>query len=125
MSCAPSFRPRVFVLSEIARPDGGFPARLIALVPLGVGVRVCARIVLPGLCIGFALILALLVDDHLLALAAGAEAEREDERGAREDDLAGRHDFAPAGPAFWSGFPYAVPQPQTSDPLPRLSTRWR
>ena len=35
------------------------------------------------------------------------------------------HDFAPAGAAFWSGLPYAVPHPHTSEPLPRVITRCR
>src|SRR5205807_4493515 len=78
MSRAPLFRPRVFVLSEIPGPDGGFPALLVAFVPLGAGVRICSRIVLPGLRVGLALVLPLLVDDHLLALAARAETERKE-----------------------------------------------
>jgi hypothetical protein len=106
MKRAPLFRPGVFVLGEIAGLDGAFPTCLLALVPLGAGVRVCGGIVIPGLGVGFALVLALLVYSDLIPLAAGAEAHSNEQSCAREDDFAGcTHDFAPAGAAFWSGLP--------------------
>src|SRR6266571_754750 len=106
MSRAPLLRPGVFVLGEVAGSDGGLPARLVALVPLRRGVKARGGIVFPGSGVGLALVLALLVDDHLLALAAGRNAERDKERGASEDGPAGRrHDFALAGAAFRSGLP--------------------
>src|SRR5262245_9387468 len=96
--------PAVLVLALIASSDGGFPARLVALLPFRGGVEARGRIALPGLAVGLALILALLVDDHLLALAAGRKSDRQRERSTGEDQL-GHHDFAPAGAAFWSGLP--------------------
>src|SRR6266850_73154 len=100
MNRAPLLRPGVFVLGEIAGPDCGFPAFRVALAPLGSGVKAGGRIVFPGLGVGLALILSLLVDSHLVALAAGTKAYGDKKSGAREGKLAGRrHDFARAAAA--------------------------
>src|SRR5207248_828532 len=92
------FRPSHFVLVEIAGPDGVFPARLVAFGPLRGRVEARGRVVVPGLAVRLPLVLALLVDDHLLALAACLEPGCSDERRRREDERL--HDFAPAGAAF-------------------------
>src|SRR6266853_109140 len=106
MGGSPLFDAVVFVLREVARLDCRLPARLVALIPLGSGVKARAWSVFPRLGVGLALILALLVDGHLVALAAGTQAHGGQKSGAREGELAGSsHDFAPAGAALCSGLP--------------------
>src|SRR5712692_1948743 len=107
MSGSLLFDAVVFVLREVARLDCGFPARLVALIPLGSGVKARAGSVFPRLGVGLALVLALLVDGHLVALAAATKAHGDQKSGgAREGELAGAsHDFAPAGAALCSGLP--------------------
>src|SRR5262245_57928078 len=74
-SCAAPvlFRPGVLVLVLVARLDRVLPAALVARGPLRRRVQARGGIALPGLVVRLALVLALLVDDHLLALAAGAQ----------------------------------------------------
>src|SRR5258706_16255036 len=90
MSGSLLFDAVVFVLREVARLDCRLPARLVALIPLGSGVKARFGTVFPGLGIGLALVLALLVDGHLVALAAGAEPDgNKEDRCAREHEPAG------------------------------------
>src|SRR5438067_7539679 len=65
----------VFVLGELALLDRLFPAHAIALRPLAAAQLGDRRVVVPGAAVGLALVLALLVDDDLLLLAAAGEAE--------------------------------------------------
>src|SRR6185312_5834573 len=134
MSVIPSVaQPHVFILVMRAVVDLVLP-----LLPVAVErrVRECGRI-------GFALILALLVIDHLRTLAAGRKSERQrrcgDEKcNPRHHDLVPPAGFAGSGaagagawlpgcvaPPVALGTLYAVAQPHTSPPLPRCVTRSR
>src|SRR3954453_21554536 len=66
----------IFVLRELALLDPLFPARAVALGPLAAAQLRQRRVVVPRAVVRLALVLALLVDDPLLFLAAGAEHER-------------------------------------------------
>ena len=61
----------VLVLRKVARVDLLFPARLVALGPVVAAVG--QRGVAPGLGVGLALVLALLVHDDLLGFPATGE----------------------------------------------------
>src|SRR5262249_34104984 len=122
--------PLVLVLGELPVLDLLFPARAIPLVPLAAAQLRDRRIVVPGPPVGLALVLALLVDDDLRLLAAGAYTHGEksggDQRKAEPHDfVAGCGCICAGGLAPGAPGPYAVPQPQTSEPLPRRSTRAR
>src|SRR4051812_32179809 len=103
----PLLGPGVFVLREIARLQRALPARLVALGPLLRRIDGRARIVAPGLGVRLALVLALLVDDDLLALAAAGEAGDADCRRRGQRNGTKPHDFLPAGGCAWglSGLP--------------------
>src|SRR5688572_17274610 len=104
----------VFVLRFVALLDRFFPLDLIVVVGLA----------LPGQVVGLALVAALLVDGHGGLLATGDEADRSEDE--HKTDGAAPHDFcAGFGACCCSGLPYAVPQPHTSEPFPRVSTRVR
>src|SRR5262252_6297474 len=121
-STASSLGPSVLVLVLVSRLDGVFPARSVSLVPFLRRVHGGAGIGLPGLRIRLALVLTLLVDNHLRALAASRQGESPCKRRDAEPKCAnGFHVLPPAGGCDLgvSGLPYAVPQPQTSEPLPR------
>src|SRR5260221_13858717 len=97
MSGSLLFDAVIFVLRQVARLHRRLPARLVALIPLGRGVKARAGSVFPRLGVGLALILALLVDGHLVALAAGSQADGGHKSRAREGEVCGpSHDFAPA-----------------------------
>src|SRR4051794_8622943 len=123
----------VFVLPELALPDRILPARTVALGPLAAAQLRQRRIVVPRAIVGLALVLALLVDHDLLLLAAGAQCGNCGQRG-RHDQGDALHDLPLVGaggcctggcaPGL-GGRPYAVLQPQTSEPRPRRSTRSR
>src|SRR6185503_5984467 len=65
----------VLVLGELPVLDLIFPARAVPLVPLAAAQLDHGRIVVPRSRVGLALVLALLVDDDLLLLAAGNQTE--------------------------------------------------
>src|SRR5207244_3222498 len=118
----------VLVLRELAVLDALFPARAVSLLPVAAAPLLRQRRAVPGLRVGLALVFAWLGGPgHLLALAARPEQER------RCHDEGEFHERPPEGcccgiaGGFPPGFPgpYAVPQPQTSEPLPRRSTRSR
>src|SRR5438105_7779846 len=116
----------MFVLGELPRLDLLFPARLVALRPLAAAEFRRQRLVVPRLGIGLALVLALLVDNDLLFLPARDQAEGHYKKQKPP------HDFVPLGCGCCCGGtapglpgPSAGPQPQTSEPLPRRSTRSR
>src|SRR5690242_9396821 len=77
----------VFVLRELALLDRLFPAHAIALVPLAAAELGHRRVVVPGAVVGLALVLALLVDDNLLLLAACRDRERSDQDQEQPHDL--------------------------------------
>src|SRR5690349_8855502 len=117
----------VLVLCLVAIVDLVLPLRAIA-VERGVAVR--GRV-------GLALILPLLVLDHLRALAAARKRERGKRGRADQCDRAAVHDLVPpvagavpgagagCAPPGVLGSLYAVAQPHTSPPLPRCVTRSR
>src|SRR5205085_151067 len=117
----------VFVLPELALPDRVLPTRTIALGPLAAAQLGDRRLVVPRAVVRLALGLALLVDDHLLLLAAGAERRRRrhDERDSHDLPLFGTGCCAGGCAPGFGGRPYAVLQPQPSEPRPRRSTRSR
>src|SRR5205085_10039200 len=81
----------VLVLRELALLDRRLPARAIALVPFAAAQLGHRRLVVPRAIVRLALVLALLGDDHLLLLAAGAERQRrrQDERDSHDLPLLG------------------------------------
>src|SRR5512146_3079173 len=88
----------VFVLILVARLQGGLPSALVALGPFGTGVHAGAGIVVPGLGVGLALVLALVIHDYLLAFTAAGETGRSGQGRGHNDELTcADHDFAPCG----------------------------
>src|SRR5687768_12359792 len=101
---------QIFVLAVVARLDGLLPFDLV----------VVERRALPRHVIGFSLVFALLVDGHVGLFAATGKTGRGNERG-KQCRADASHDFAPGcGGRCVSGLLYAVPQPHTSDPRPRV-----
>src|SRR6267378_5123894 len=111
----------ILVLCELALLDGLFPARAIALGPLAAEQIRHRRLVVPGAGVGLALVLALLVDDDLLLLAARAQREgrRQDKRDSHDLPLGAAGCCAGGCAPGFGGRPYAVLQPHTSEPRPR------
>src|SRR6185503_14937175 len=66
----------VLVLRELALLDALLPARTVALLPAAAAELGGERGVVPGAVVGLALVLALLVHDDLLLLAARGECEQ-------------------------------------------------
>src|SRR3954466_13110923 len=120
----------VFVLALLARLDLRFPAGAVALAPFAAAVG--EGIVVPRLAVALALVALLrrLLLDHLLALGACGQRIRHDHE---EKDLFHDQDLRAGcccgalcpGAAPGRPGPEAVPQPQTSEPFPRRSTRSR
>src|SRR5262245_37361872 len=95
----------VLVLGELALLDLLFPAVAVPFGPLAAAQLRGRRLAVPGQAVGLALVLALLVDHHLLVLAARGEAEQRNHEKKRSHDRwplgCGAGGFAPglgAGP---------------------------